>query len=898
MTFGSMLSTLIIGPLKFVFEIIFQLVYELVGDPGISIIALSLVMNVLVLPLYRRADAVQEQARDREAALAPGVKHIKKTFSGNEGMMMLQTYYRQNHYSPLNAFTGSVSLLLEIPFFMAAYQFLSHLPLLTGSSFWMIRNLGVPDGLLSAGSLKINVLPVVMTLVNFASAAIYLKGFPLKTKIRTYVIAVVFLVLLYDSPAGLVFYWTLNNVFSLFKNLILLVLLPKLKARKERRASQGKDALKAEKKKSRKQKKEKKEKQKRPLPAPEPGLFLAPAVFLSVLIGFFIPSVYISASPLEYVDPARYFDPVWYNVSAALLSFGTFLLWAGVFYWLASAKGKVIIERVMLISAVLGAVNYMFFGTHLGFLSAALQYEGGLAFFEEERILNGVVFAGIVALTLIFAKKLKKIPHYVLFAGTAALLIMTVMNTAGTRRALREMKPPEEEQKPQLSFSEDGQNVAVLFLDRAMAEYMPYMLKEKPDLRRMFDGFTWYRNTVSFGGHTNMGAPALMGGYEYTPVEMNRRDAELLVDKHNESAKVLPVLFSQNDFGVTVCDVPYANYKWIPDLSIFDEYPEIRKYITKGAFGNQTDEEASSQSNLRNFFAFSWMKTLPLELQQIVYDSGNYLVAGGEFGAVAQISYGISKARGIDRTFLLPFDVLTHLNDMTKTEAGSKGQYLFFYNDAPHEPTLLTEPEYLPAVAIDNTDYDEKHEDRFTSDGKTLIVENRQQMIHYQSNMAVLLQVGKWFDHLRMLGVYDNTRIIIVSDHGYYLGQDPERLFKAGNKEVDTEAFYPLLMVKDFNAAGFSISDEFMTNADVPALAVKDLIRDPKNPFTGKTISSDEKTAHDQFIMTSRDWHVNRTDKTFDASGWAVVGKDMNSRENWRFIEKETVLKEHRMPEK
>ena len=58
MTFGSMLGTLILGPLKFVFEIIFQLVYELVQNPGLCIIALSLVMNFLVLPLYRRADAV------------------------------------------------------------------------------------------------------------------------------------------------------------------------------------------------------------------------------------------------------------------------------------------------------------------------------------------------------------------------------------------------------------------------------------------------------------------------------------------------------------------------------------------------------------------------------------------------------------------------------------------------------------------------------------------------------------------------------------------------------------------------------------------------------------------------------------------------------------------------
>ena len=99
---------------------------------------------------------------------------------------MLQTYYRQNNYKPTNALNGSVSLLLEIPFFMAAYQFLSGLTVLDGVSFGPIKNLGAPDGMLVIGTLAINVLPVLMTLINVISSAIYLKGFPLKTKIQLY----------------------------------------------------------------------------------------------------------------------------------------------------------------------------------------------------------------------------------------------------------------------------------------------------------------------------------------------------------------------------------------------------------------------------------------------------------------------------------------------------------------------------------------------------------------------------------------------------------------------------------------------------------------------------------------------------------------------------------------
>ena len=35
-------------------------------------------------------------------------------------------------------------------------------------------------------------------------------------------------------------------------------------------------------------------------------------------------------------------------------------------------------------------------------------------------------------------------------------------------------------------------------------------------------------------------------GYEYTPVELNKRSDELLVDKQNEALKVMPVLFERS----------------------------------------------------------------------------------------------------------------------------------------------------------------------------------------------------------------------------------------------------------------------------------------------------------------------------------------------------------------
>ena len=97
MTFLSALYTFIISPLELLFEIIFTIANKIIGNEGLSIIFLSLAVNFLVLPLYKRADELQAEERDIQAKMAFGIKHIKRTFKGDERFFMLQEYYRINH---------------------------------------------------------------------------------------------------------------------------------------------------------------------------------------------------------------------------------------------------------------------------------------------------------------------------------------------------------------------------------------------------------------------------------------------------------------------------------------------------------------------------------------------------------------------------------------------------------------------------------------------------------------------------------------------------------------------------------------------------------------------------------------------------------------------------------
>ncbi|MBQ9708197.1 MAG: YidC/Oxa1 family membrane protein insertase, partial [Firmicutes bacterium] len=156
MTFLTALYTLIIYPIELLFEIVFSIIFKSSGNAVISIIILSLAFNLVVLPLYRRADSIQEEAREKEIKLAPVIKHIRESFKGDERFMILQTYYRQNDYSPMNVLKSSVSLLLQIPFFIAAYRMLSGCSILSGAAAGPVKDLSAPDGLLVIGGIAIN----------------------------------------------------------------------------------------------------------------------------------------------------------------------------------------------------------------------------------------------------------------------------------------------------------------------------------------------------------------------------------------------------------------------------------------------------------------------------------------------------------------------------------------------------------------------------------------------------------------------------------------------------------------------------------------------------------------------------------------------------------------------
>jgi len=202
-------------------EQIFLFFFHVTNSYGISLVLLSLSVTVIMFPLYLFAELLQRKEHDRKSSMQYDLDEIKDLKSKQEKYYYTKEIYRKYNYKSYFALTGLIGLAIQVPFFIAAYWMLLEYTPLEGVSFGPINNLFQPDQIISIGGLTLNVLPILMTLVNLLGIGFQYKYMNKNEAKQLIFIAFVFLVLLYNLPAALVLYWTMNNVFAIGKNRLL-----------------------------------------------------------------------------------------------------------------------------------------------------------------------------------------------------------------------------------------------------------------------------------------------------------------------------------------------------------------------------------------------------------------------------------------------------------------------------------------------------------------------------------------------------------------------------------------------------------------------------------------------------------------------------------------------------
>jgi len=845
------LYNLFIIPIEYLLEFVYVFLKRLVDNPGLVIIGVSLVVNLLILPIYTRADAIQAVENENQIKMRGWINHIHRSFSGDERFMITQTYYREMKYNPLNALRTMLPTLLQVPFFIAAYHFLSHLNDLTGATLGPISDLSKPDALISLGGISLNLFPILMTLINLLSAVIYLRGYPIKSKIQTYLLAIIFLILLYDSPAGLVFYWTLNNIFSLGKN-VVMKMIPKVKKKEKNNVSKYKPIKWIK------------------------GMFPS-QLLLTVLLGLVIPSALIASSSAEFVVTANPMNPTHYVFDTFIICAGYFLIWFSVFYYISSDPVKRIFQILVKIMAIVAVVDYMFFGKKLGIISEDLLFSTFPHFSGYEKLTNFLIISLISFILIRMDKKMSSLINKFIVLLASSLLIVGVRDISIINKAIRDnpylLEGQIRDDTPLFRLSKSGKNVIILSIDGMVGLYIPYIFNEKPELKDTFNGFVYYRNTLSCGSNTAIGSPGMLGGYEYVPYYSRLRKNVTLEQKNYEYTTMMPMIFADKGWEVTLCDIPYAGYQDVPDMSIYDGMEGIKGYRTMGFYMDEQIIKEAEKVRERNMFWYSIFKVTPLFGQTTIYDGGRYFS-----------SRGVSDLGGLYSShFMEAYEVMHRLDKLTEITEERADTFLILNNDIAHNQKTLRLPEYEPSSQTMEGEKDPG----FRKDEKGNIfylATDDSQPSFYHINMAACLQIGRYLEFLKEQGVYDNTRIIVVSDHGKSLGEFPEY----GNPEIaQMEGLSCTLMVKDFNSQGFTVSDEFMSNADTPTIAMDGLINNPINPYTGNPINSDSKK-DGLYILRASDFGLTPGDdfeyKYEEGQKWIHIEDNVYEAENWSEI--------------
>jgi hypothetical protein len=236
-------------------------------------------------------------------------------------------------------------------------------------------------------------------------------------------------------------------------------------------------------------------------------------------------------------------------------------------------------------------------------------------------------------------------------------------------------------------------------------------------------------------------------------------------------------------------------------------------------------------------------------------------------------------------------DLLPHL-----TSIGGEGNtYTAVYVHLPHDTALLQLPDY---VLPDSTAGQTEELPPADFAGTKFARDDR-----YHVNMASFLLLGKFIEFLKDEGVYDNTRIILVSDHGRGSG-DYEKNIRLPDGST-LQSYNPLLMFKDFNVKDFSpgddgrgetgggetagpaVDDSFMTNADTVFFALKNIIADPVNPFTKKRLEADKAgRVKITTIGALSSYRHSRYQYTIHRGQWMTVHSNIFDPANWEIPEK------------
>lgn len=193
----------LLWPISKVLFVILEGIYKFIGNWGWSIVVLTLIIKIALFWLSNKSYVSMAKMR----AIAPKLQALKDKH-GDDRMAMSQEMMQLYRDEKVNPMAGCLPILIQMPIFLGLYWMLvESVELRHAPWIGWITDLSAMDPWF--------ILPIFMGVTMYVQQLLNPQPTdPMQAKMMK-ILPLVFTIFMLWFPAGLVLYWTVNNLFSM-----------------------------------------------------------------------------------------------------------------------------------------------------------------------------------------------------------------------------------------------------------------------------------------------------------------------------------------------------------------------------------------------------------------------------------------------------------------------------------------------------------------------------------------------------------------------------------------------------------------------------------------------------------------------------------------------------------
>jgi len=392
-----------------------------------------------------------------------------------------------------------------------------------------------------------------------------------------------------------------------------------------------------------------------------------------------------------------------------------------------------------------------------------------------------------------------------------------------------------------------SKNVIHVVLDAYMSELFGEAVEDDADyFNRTFDGFVYFRDHLGAFPTTRASMPAMLTGETYRNAKPFRQFLESTLQRRSIAMALASQGFEVRSISFQPGEHPSAMSAARP----------VVRYTIPTPYGTYDDYVRFSAMQLFDLAAF---RHAPQVLKPIVYNDDQWLwqrvlPPDSLMGQDSRTARASSHAA-----------FLTELADEL-TVGIDAPVYQFIHVAIPHPPIVL--------------------------DADCRFVEPRdttRALYAGQSRCAVAL-IGRLLDRLRALGIYDDSIVLVTSDHGWRLPRRGHPLAgvstPAGDLQSVAMTAMPLLLVKSKGASGPLRASMAPTSITDVAATIANLAGLPPGQFPGQPVMQIPEAAKRSRSFAFHSWRdADWRREYMDSLKVFSVNGPIRERASWRFVE-------------